>query len=1067
MPDQIYIGNFPKGLKLDRTAFNLDNGAFPTLFNFYVWRGRAKRKRGTIYLGQLERQTDLITQPNPTGGADPNYITNLFTTFASTEAGANLATEPGANITPGSVAIWFDKTLGNETKYIDDGLGNIVKDFGVFGFDFGNVDYVTGAVYINFGAIDIPGAGIPVVASFSYYPGLPVMGLRDFSSTPSTQVYPTLLAFDTRYSYEFNSVALPNQFYNVTYYKESDVPFIWSGQNYQQFWVTNYSGAAWATNNKPGFHFVQAAYVSGSGTTDITFVFTKNAVPFEDLVVDDVIWFNEWSGGSTINTITGIVVTIVDATTGTYIVRFSSAQTVAGTGIAQFLTNSITGEDGIKWYDGDPTSGTGLPTGTGLGWVNFAPPLTASTVSINNLPPRLYYLVGALAIVEFKDRLLFFSPYVQASTGVAIQLADTVIWSWNGTPYYTVSSITVTAGVSTYTPSLVPTNQTADPTAYYVDQTGKGGWLSAGIAQPIATVNSNEDVLLVGFSGNGRKTRFVYTGNDLQPFLFFSINSELPSGSTFSAVSLDRGVIDVGQYGIAMTDQQSSQRVDLDIPDSVFQIQGLNHGIERVSGIRDFFREWIYFSYPVNTSRWTFPTQTFLFNYRDNTWGIFYENFTAHGTYRERTKRSWQTLPFKTWNSWREPWNAGSSSPFFPEIVGGTPEGYVLIKGQGTYEAASGTILNIINFGGLTQIKSVNHCVSSTTIGVGDYLLVDGATGIPPTATITAIVNSVPTIVNAVNTFTAGQFVTIDGVVGMTELNGNTYEILTASPTVFVIDVNSSDFNSYISGGTASIPFNGNIGKVQSIINADNFVIDLRYPFVDVTTTITGATATNPVVLTSVNSYSIGDQISISGVVGMTQLNGNTYSITAVSGTTITIGVDGSAFTPYASGGTTFLIQYHGGGRFNRLSLPLLQTKQFNFYWETGRKVRLCAQKYLLDTTPNSQVTVNIYLSQDQDNAWNGPTMDPSPNGIIYSQLMYTCPESTNIGLTPSNVNLQMPIAVNQAQIWHRFNTSLIGDSVQIGITLDDTQMRNITYATAEIALHALQLNIDKGPLLA
>ena len=148
--------------------------------------------------------------------------------------------------------------------------------------------------------------------------------------------------------------------------------------------------------------------------------------------------------------------------------------------------------------------------------------------------------------------------------------------------------------------------------------------------------------------------------------MFYNINSELPSSATFSAVALDKGVIDIGQYGIAMTNQQSSQRIDLDIPDSVFTIQSLNNGVQRVNAIRDFYREWIYFSYPVfnnNSSNMSgtptvickFPTQTFLYNYRDNTWAIFYENWTCHGNYRRTEKKSWLTTGFNSWNTWREP----------------------------------------------------------------------------------------------------------------------------------------------------------------------------------------------------------------------------------------------------------------------------------------------------------------------------------------------------------------------------------------------------------------------------
>ena len=576
---------------------------------------------------------------------------------------------------------------------------------------------------------------------------------------------------------------------------------------------------------------------------------------------------------------------------------FPATVTASASGKVQFLTASVPGQDGIKWYDGDPTSSTGLPTTTALGWVNFAPPLTALTVAINNLTAAKYYLVGALAIVAFKDRLLFLSPWIQTSTGNPIQLQDTVLWSWNGTPYYS---------------SLTPAGETSDVRAYYQDQAGLGGNLPLGTSQPIITVTNNEDVLIIGFGGTGRKTRFVYTGNDLQPFLFYNINSELPSDSTFSAITLDKGALDIGAYGIAMTDQQSSQRIDLDIPDSVFQIQGLNNGAQRVNAARDFYREWVYFSYPVNSSQWKFPTQTFLFNYRDNTWGILYENFTAHGTYKPQVKKSWLTIGYSSWDTWREPWNSGANSPDFPSIVAGNPQGFVLTKGQGTGESISATIKAIANSGGNTQITSTNHCID-----VGDYLYISGCIG-----------------TTAINTL---------------------------------------------------------IGRVISTADANTLVIDLPFP----------------------------------------------------AGT------------------------YLGGGYITRLSQPLLQTKQFPVYWDQGRQTRLSTQKYLMDYTANAQVTVNVYLSQDPDDIWNTPQPLSATSALVYSQLMYTCPESTNIGLTPANSDLQMPTAQGQYQIWHRFNTSLIGDSVQIGITLSDAQMRNLTYATSEITLHGMHLVVDKAGHLA
>lgn len=888
MSEKIYIGNFSKGLKLDRLPFNIDNDNFATMYNFYSWRGRAKRKRGTLFLGQLQRQMQSAASPNNwqvgaimSLNGSGNGSANLISTFSL---------ESTASIAPGSINF----SDGTNT-YTEPATPNGTLSGSPAGS--GTINYATGAATISGGA-----ASGTVVGKFSYFPTLPVLGLEDFVPSTASSLYPVLLAFDDTYAYQLNQTTSSVNFYDISYYKYSNNPVIWSGQDYQQFWTTNYSQAFWATNNVPGLHILNGTYVSGSGTTTVTFNFTSGGNPFTTLVVGDRLWFNEWSSsGVTVNGIVGQVTNISGASSGNYVVTFTSNKTVSGTGIAQMLTNRISGQDGIRWYDGDPTNATGLPTGTNLGWVNFAPPLTASTVSIDNQTTALYYLVGALAILPYKDRLLFFSPWIQSSSGNPIQLIDTVLWSWVGTPYYY---------------SITPTGETNNGSAYYVDQTGYGGYISAGISSPIVTINNNEDVLLIGFSS--RQTRFVYTGNDISPFLFFSINSELGSSATFSGITLDRGGLTIGTYGLALTTQQQTLRVDLDIPDSIFQIQALNNGVKRVNAARDFYREWIYFSYPVNSSSWKFPTQTFLFNYRDNTWAILYENFTVHGSYRKSMHYTWATLPFKTWAQWREPWNAGSTSAQFPSIIAGNPEGYVLIKGQGTGEGVCASIAAITNSTGNTQITSYNHCMN-----VGDYIYIQNCLG------------------------------------------------------------------------TTSI--NMTIGKVIQVVDANNFVVDISFP----------------------------------------------------PGT------------------------YLGLGQYSRLSVPLLQTKQFPTYWDQGRKVILREQKYLMDYTANAQVSVNIYLSQDPDDIWNSgsvvPSTDPLPqnNSLIYSQILYTCPESTNIGLTPANTNLQMPTAEGQFQIWHRLNTSLIGDTVQIGLTLSDAQMRNLTYATSEVTLHAIQLTVDPGPLLA
>src|SRR5210317_2169159 len=96
-----------------------------------------------------------------------------------------------------------------------------------------------------------------------------------------------------------------------------------------------------------------------------------------------------------------------------------------------------------------------------------------------------------------------------------------------------------------------------------------------------------------------------------------------------------------------------------------------------------------------------------------------------------------------------------------------------------------------------------------------------------------------------------------------------------------------------VTGGTSNAT-----GTVESLTTATS-------------ATITGATAANPVVVTSTNTFKEGQQVTIASVVGMTELNGNVYTVRNPSGSNFELyatdgisSVDGTGFTSYTSGGT-------------------------------------------------------------------------------------------------------------------------------------------------------------------
>jgi len=92
----------------------------------------------------------------------------------------------------------------------------------------------------------------------------------------------------------------------------------------------------------------------------------------------------------------------------------------------------------------------------------------------------------------------------------------------------------------------------------------------------------------------------------------------------------------------------------------------------------------------------------------------------------------------------------------------------------------------------------------------------------------------------------------------------------------------------------------------QSIGNsgASPWTFTLYYFGTGVSGTVTGATNANPGVITSTNhGLQTGMQVTFSAIGGMTQLNGNTYTITRINANSFSIGVDTTAYGVYTTGG--------------------------------------------------------------------------------------------------------------------------------------------------------------------
>jgi hypothetical protein len=259
-------------------------------------------------------------------------------------------------------------------------------------------------------------------------------------------------------------------------------------------------------------------------------------------------------------------------------------------------------------------------------------------------------------------------------------------------------------------------SQNGNPTAvdaFYENVPGKGNWLDLPTQEAIITAQHLRDRVIVFCE---RSTwELVYTNNQVLPFVWQQINTELGAESTFSQVPFDEVVLGVGNVGIHACDGMSVKRIDDLIPDDVFLIHNADDGVKRVAGIRDYVTEQVYWTVPsVNReSPYIFPDQILVFNYKDRTWATFDDSITAWGYIQEgNINTTWADLVAPmTWATWLDPWGSEDveKNPQNRNILAGNQEGFVFIVD--TKEALNAASLQITNMTTTpaTQLTVINH----------------------------------------------------------------------------------------------------------------------------------------------------------------------------------------------------------------------------------------------------------------------------------------------------------------------------------------------------------------------
>lgn len=160
---QIYIAGSDAGLHLEKKPFLQPDKAFVKLENAYVWRDRVVKRQGLKALGRLRRVFGTASIGN--SNVSPWSILNIYSTYTPP-----IVPEATAEIEPGSVIITIQ--AGPDIVFTDQGNGLLTSP--TLG-NSGTINYLNGDITLTHTA----GGGVASVASFNYFPGLPVMGIPD------------------------------------------------------------------------------------------------------------------------------------------------------------------------------------------------------------------------------------------------------------------------------------------------------------------------------------------------------------------------------------------------------------------------------------------------------------------------------------------------------------------------------------------------------------------------------------------------------------------------------------------------------------------------------------------------------------------------------------------------------------------------------------------------------------------------------------------------------------------------------------------------------------------------
>lgn len=376
-----------------------------------------------------------------------------------------------------------------------------------------------------------------------------------------------------------------------------------------------------------------------------------------------------------------------------------------------WATNNVYA-DRIRYYDGT----IWVPGGSG-GWTIFSPTINAAGTA---------FLRTCLILVPYKGRLIALNTIEDTPGPVTTNHFNRARWCQVGSP--------------------IAAN------AWHSDTPGLGGFIDAPTQEQIVSCEFFKDQLIVYFE---RSTwQLTYTSDRTQPFIWQQINNQFGCEATFSTVPFDKGIFAVGDKAITVSDSVNVERIDLKIPDEIFDFHNQSQGPERVHGIRDYYYQFVYWCFPSSDQDKKFPNRVLLMNYLEGAYSFYKDSYTCFGYYQRIRDLRWMDATWE-WRADDDAWNSAREQADFPAIVAGNQQGFVVVVDD--QAVFNGTTLYITN---ITQ--AVNAVVTSPNHNLED-----------------------------------GMFVKFTEVLGMTEINNLLGKVVATTTNTFTVDIDTTTFTPY------------------------------------------------------------------------------------------------------------------------------------------------------------------------------------------------------------------------------------------------------------------------------